>query len=313
MAALCDGLDALCPRCAAPTALGVVADAFPGCSLLDARAVGCDCGWALSVEPFDEADFGLVEGDAVPDISLDPEDLVLSVINAARTPRAYHVSLRNCRALGQLGSDGEALAPLPSKRCGDDDVATFSLVRFFFLTIRPLGRRARFFRRPSARGRGSTFASWTRSTSRPSTSPPTSSTSSRRRRDSRRPRRATDSPSAAAGPSSARAFSRRFLFLYRARPRRNVLRSSQAGRGRPPVALRARVDVLRRGLPVPRGHAGPRDRRRRRRRRPVRRTRVFDSRFGALQMERHRPPPRRRRARRARFPGAAEERFASFI
>jgi len=122
MAELVDGLARLCVPCA-PTRHGVVADATPGVSILDARRAPCGCDWALCVEAFDEADFGLEPGDAVPDISLDPEDLVLTVINASPAERAYHVSLRDARALGQLGSDGDALAPLPAR----DNVSTFSL------------------------------------------------------------------------------------------------------------------------------------------------------------------------------------------
>ena len=102
----------LCCRPCAPTRLGVVVGAAPGVHLLDARRVGCDCGWALAVEPFDYEDFGLAEGEAVPDISLDPEDLVLTVINASPRPRAYHVSVLDRRVLGQLGDEGEAISPL---------------------------------------------------------------------------------------------------------------------------------------------------------------------------------------------------------
>ena len=48
-----------------PTPLEVasfVEDAAPGVAWLDARTPGA--GWALSVEPFDEGDFGLEKGDA---------------------------------------------------------------------------------------------------------------------------------------------------------------------------------------------------------------------------------------------------------
>ncbi len=70
---------------------GVVADAAPGVAWLDARTPGA--GWALSVEPFDEADFGLEKGDAVPDLNIDQEDGILSLLNASERARAYHVSI----------------------------------------------------------------------------------------------------------------------------------------------------------------------------------------------------------------------------
>ena len=61
---------------------GVVADAAPGVAWLDARTPGA--GWALSVEPFDESDFGLERGDAVPDLNIDQEDGILSLLNASQ-------------------------------------------------------------------------------------------------------------------------------------------------------------------------------------------------------------------------------------
>ena len=99
-------------RARAPTTFGVVADAAPGCSVLDARGgAPHPPSWALDVDAFDEAEFGLGPGDAVPDLSLDPDDGVLTLINASDAPRAYHVSVRDVSVVGRLG-------PLPSRVCG---------------------------------------------------------------------------------------------------------------------------------------------------------------------------------------------------
>jgi len=90
-----------------PTKDGVVVGSTPGVHILDARRPGCGCGWALAVEPFDREDFGLDDDDPVPDLSLDPEDMVLTVINATQGARAYHVSIADRDVLGQLGAEGD--------------------------------------------------------------------------------------------------------------------------------------------------------------------------------------------------------------
>ena len=98
----------------APVQAGVVEDAAPGCAWLDARTPGA--GWALAVESFDEADFGLERGDALPDLSLDPEDRVLTLLNASDTAKAYHVSVRD-RTL--IASNDQVLSARPcrGRRC----------------------------------------------------------------------------------------------------------------------------------------------------------------------------------------------------
>ena len=120
----------VCRPCA-PTKDGVVVGSTPGVHILDARRPGCGCGWALAVEPFDREDFGLDDDDPVPDLSLDPEDMVLTVINATQGARAYHVSIADRDVLGQLGAEGDPIARLetaaeapggPRRTC-----ATFSL------------------------------------------------------------------------------------------------------------------------------------------------------------------------------------------
>ena len=98
---------------------GVVDDAAPGVAWLDARTPGA--GWALSVEPFDESDFGLERGDAVPDLNIDQEDGILSLLNASERARAYHVSIYD-RTL--TGSNGTLTAcPCRGRRCTTLSVA----------------------------------------------------------------------------------------------------------------------------------------------------------------------------------------------
>lgn len=59
---------------------------MPGCYTLDARR---EQGWALDVRQVDET--------GLPDMSVDPEDGVLTLINTSETARAFHVSLREAR------------------------------------------------------------------------------------------------------------------------------------------------------------------------------------------------------------------------
>ena len=61
----------------------------PGC-----HVARFDADWIVGVEPFDEADFGLPPGAELPDISIDPEEQLLSVINPSRThARSVTISL----------------------------------------------------------------------------------------------------------------------------------------------------------------------------------------------------------------------------
>jgi hypothetical protein len=55
-------------------------DSEPGCHVARFAA-----DWVVGVEPFDEADFGLPPGAELPDISIEPEERLLSVINSSRT------------------------------------------------------------------------------------------------------------------------------------------------------------------------------------------------------------------------------------
>lgn len=62
---------------------------YPGCHLLDARS-HVESSWALSVEEFCEDNYDATD---FPDLSIDPEDGVLSIINSSTIAKAYHVSL----------------------------------------------------------------------------------------------------------------------------------------------------------------------------------------------------------------------------
>ncbi|KAJ1453674.1 hypothetical protein M885DRAFT_567284 [Pelagophyceae sp. CCMP2097] len=81
---------------------GVVAGACIGVHILRARVD--EESWALSVHDFVEEDFGLEPGDMVPDLSLDPDDGVLSVINMTASHRAYHITLADAEAYGSQGT-----------------------------------------------------------------------------------------------------------------------------------------------------------------------------------------------------------------
>jgi hypothetical protein len=77
-----------------------------------AGAPGChvahyDADWIVGVSPFDYDDFGLEEGDEVPDISVDPETKLLTVINTSEEcARCYYITLHH----RVLGRDGRFLA-----------------------------------------------------------------------------------------------------------------------------------------------------------------------------------------------------------
>jgi hypothetical protein len=78
-------------------------DAVLPSSLVPAAAPGCYCwhggrgsDWLLGKpEKFNRADFGLRAGDHVPDLSIDPEDNLLTVINATAAPRVFHVTVEH--------------------------------------------------------------------------------------------------------------------------------------------------------------------------------------------------------------------------
>ena len=88
--------------------------------------------WMLGKpEPFNSDDFGLEAGDEVPDLSVDPETMVLTVINAKPTPRCFHVTIEH----PATGFDGAQLQMGAAKReDGDDGIACVTLV----LLIPPL-------------------------------------------------------------------------------------------------------------------------------------------------------------------------------
>ena len=72
-------------------------------SLVSAAAPGCYCwhgsresNWLLGKpEKFKRSDFGLGASDHVPDLSIDPEDNLLTVINATAAPRVFHVTVEH--------------------------------------------------------------------------------------------------------------------------------------------------------------------------------------------------------------------------
>ena len=99
------------PPSAAPDAAFVLA-AGSGCHLAHVDTLGrCAAPWLLAPpEHFEPADFGLPDDydeASVPDLSLDPESAVLTLINASRTAtRCYHVSLLSGHAAFGSGGGG---------------------------------------------------------------------------------------------------------------------------------------------------------------------------------------------------------------
>ena len=107
-----------------PPLTRVVADAAPGChmavlagagrpptdaSTSTAAAAASGDAWLLGEpEPFDRADFGLPADAHVPDISVEPEEHVLTVINSsASKSRSYHITVEHA-AFGREGMPLEA-------------------------------------------------------------------------------------------------------------------------------------------------------------------------------------------------------------
>ena len=80
-----------------PTSLtplsGFIRESAPGCF----SWAGGDSDWLLGPpQRFSRSEFGLSRSDHVPDLSLDPEERTLSVINSSPSvPRAYHISLEH--------------------------------------------------------------------------------------------------------------------------------------------------------------------------------------------------------------------------
>jgi murein DD-endopeptidase MepM/ murein hydrolase activator NlpD len=102
---------------AAPPAAGpnYLPESEPGCHVARFEA-----DWLVGVEPFDEADFGLPPGAELPDISVDPEERLLSVINPSRShARSVTLSLPHtlrdadgaALAAGSYRDDSGAIAP----------------------------------------------------------------------------------------------------------------------------------------------------------------------------------------------------------
>ena len=66
-----------------------VAESAQGCHVARFEA-----DWVVGVEPFDESDFGLPPGAELPDISVDPDERLLSVINPSEThARSFTISV----------------------------------------------------------------------------------------------------------------------------------------------------------------------------------------------------------------------------
>lgn len=71
------------------TAPNYLPESEPGC-----HVARFDADWLVGVEPFDEVDFGLPPGAELPDISIEPEEHLLTVINPSRThARSVTISL----------------------------------------------------------------------------------------------------------------------------------------------------------------------------------------------------------------------------
>ena len=110
---------------AAPAGPNYLPESEPGCHVARFEAE-----WLVGCEPFSEEDFGLEPGAEVPDISVEPEELLLSVINPSRT-HARSVTITLPHTLRD--ADGAALAAGVSR---DDSGATASCTTLVLL-IRP--------------------------------------------------------------------------------------------------------------------------------------------------------------------------------
>ena len=102
-----------------------VADSLPGCYI-----VHYDAPWLMGVEPFSFASFGLAEGAKVPDISIDPAEGILTVINSSQTNRCFQLTLSHA-AITEQGSR----LPMGTYR---NQTGEITEVITFILLVRPM-------------------------------------------------------------------------------------------------------------------------------------------------------------------------------
>lgn len=81
--------------------VNVLSEAHPGCFLALPDDDGVYPGWVMGIDTFDG------ESDEIPDISIDPDDGTLSIINISEGARTYFVSVENSGAI--LDQDGNDL------------------------------------------------------------------------------------------------------------------------------------------------------------------------------------------------------------
>ena len=70
----------------------VVASSIPGCYIAFKSRSDNLPSWCLGLEPFSREDYGLREEDNVPDLSIDPNESTLTVINASNLLKCFYVS-----------------------------------------------------------------------------------------------------------------------------------------------------------------------------------------------------------------------------
>jgi len=78
--------DALMPS----EGLNFLSEATPGCYVCHSSA---DPSWIIDVGEFDLEDFGVGSVEELPDISVDPETHMLTVINTAAQAQIYYITL----------------------------------------------------------------------------------------------------------------------------------------------------------------------------------------------------------------------------
>ncbi|CAM9343084.1 unnamed protein product [Phaeothamnion confervicola] len=104
-----------------------VSDAAPGCHIANEDGAG----WIVGIEAFDREEYGLSADDPVPDISLDPNTGMLSVINDHSTlSRSYFLTTTH----PVLDSDGRVLPAGTGRDEDGQDAAMTTLI----LVVRPL-------------------------------------------------------------------------------------------------------------------------------------------------------------------------------
>lgn len=102
---------------------GFVAASAPGCYIAHA---GHAPSWAaLGAEPFEREAYGLGAEDAVPDLAIDPEDGVLTVINAGGGRKSFYLSTE-CACFDAAGRR-LAAAPFRDARGREGSCTTFVL------------------------------------------------------------------------------------------------------------------------------------------------------------------------------------------